>query len=102
MAKRINVILPERTLETIDRLVKPGQRSHLIDKAVQHYVATRSPEGLREQLKVSTIRDRDLDREVMTDWAAVENESWQHLEEEAKRKPGRTAATSTSRRSIRR
>ena len=103
MAKRINVILPEATITTIDRLVKPGQRSRLIDKAVQHYVATRSADALREQLKQATIRDRDLDAEVTADWGAVDHESWQHIDPRSGREaPSRTAGKSTSRRSTRR
>ena len=46
MAQRINIILPEATVRTIDRLARPGQRSRFIDRAVQHYVATASAEAL--------------------------------------------------------
>ena len=92
MAKRINIILPETTIRTIDRLAKPGERSRLIDKALQHYVATRSAEGVREQLKQTTIRDCDLNVAITAEWAAVDNESWQHIDREGERKaPGRTA-----------
>jgi len=40
MAKRINIILPQDTVRTIDRLSLPGQRSRFIHRAVEHYVAT--------------------------------------------------------------
>src|SRR3954451_9599390 len=63
MAKRINVILPEATVKTIDRLSRPGQRSRFIQRAVQHYVATASPEALQERLKHAALRDHDLDLE---------------------------------------
>jgi CopG family transcriptional regulator/antitoxin EndoAI len=103
MAKRINVILPETTVRTLDRLAKPGERSRLIDKAVQHYAATRSPEALREQLKQAAIRDRDLNLEIADEWFAVDRESWQQLDDEEKRPQSRrSAGTSTSRRSTRR
>ena len=103
MAKRINVILPESTVRAIDRLAKPGERSRLIDKAVQHYVMTRSAEALRQQLTKAAIRDRDLDLEVASDWTAADQESWQHIDLQKKSKaPGRGAAKSTSRRSIQR
>jgi CopG family transcriptional regulator / antitoxin EndoAI len=102
MAKRINVILPESTIRTMDRLAKPGERSRLIDKAVQHYATTRSAEAVREQLKQAALRDRDLDQEIAEDWAAVDRESWQHIDHEPKRTaPGRSAGKSTSRRSTR-
>ena len=102
MAKRINVILPDATIRTIARLAKPGERSRLIDRAVQHYATTRSAEAVREQLKQSCLRDRDLDLEIADDWLAVDHESWQHIDDKQKRKaPGRAAAKSTSPRSTR-
>ena len=64
MRKRINIVLPEATVSTIDRLVKPGERSRFIDLAVQHYVSHRSAEALRNQMEQTAIRDRDLDVEI--------------------------------------
>ena len=34
MSKRLNIVLPETTVKTIDRLARPGERSRFIDKAV--------------------------------------------------------------------
>src|SRR5450631_2322347 len=103
MAKRINVILPEATVRTIDRLSRPGQRSRFIDRAVQHYVTTASPEALQERLRQAALRDHDLDLEIASDWFAVDQEQWQKLEKQEK--PQATAgpkeARSTSRRSTR-
>jgi hypothetical protein len=45
MSKRINIVLPEATIQTIDRMAKPGQRSRFINHAVQHYVQNRSTEA---------------------------------------------------------
>jgi hypothetical protein len=92
MAKRINVILPEATISTIDRLVKPGERSRLIDKAVRHYVATRSTEALREQFKQATIRDRDLDAETVDEWADVDRQLWQHNNQQGETQPASSTA----------
>jgi hypothetical protein len=104
MAKRINIILPEDTIRTIDRLSRPGQRSRFIHRAVEHYVATASSEALYERLKQAAIRDRDLDLETYHDWSAVDQEQWQQLDtQENQPKPtGRKGAQSTSLRSTRR
>src|SRR5947199_1864878 len=101
MAKRINVILPEATVKTIDRLSRPGQRSRFIERAVQHYVTTASPDALQERLKQAALRDRDLDVEISNDWFAVDQEQWQKLENLESRQPplGREEEKSTSRRS---
>jgi len=104
MSRRINIVLSERTLRTIDRIVKPGKRSHFINQAVEHFVTHRSAEALRSQLERAAIRDRDLDREVASDWIAVDSEAWQQLDtgERERKASGRGEARSTSQRSTRR
>src|ERR1700687_5357753 len=101
MNKRINIILPETTIRTIDRMTKPGQRSRFIDQAVQHFVANRSVEALRAQLERAAVRDQDLDREVAADWFAVDHETWQQLDQPKSRRKTATRSEekSTSRRS---
>jgi hypothetical protein len=96
MAKRINVILQEATVRTIDRCSRPGQRSRFIERAVQHYLATASPRALEERLKQGALRDHDLDLEIAGDWFAVDREQWQELDEREKRRPatGRSVAKS--------
>jgi hypothetical protein len=103
-AMRINVILPETTVRTIDRLSRPGQRSRFIDRAVWHYVTTASPEALQERLKQAAIRDHDLDLEIASDWFAVDQEQWQKLDkpEKPRAQAGPKEAKCTSRRSTRR
>ena len=103
MTKRINVILPADTVRTIDRMVRPGQRSRFIERAVQHYVATASPEALEERLKQAAIRDRDLSLEITKDWLAVDQEQWQQPVTQEERVPTsiRKGARSTSPRSTR-
>ena len=103
MSKRINIVLPDATVQTIDRMVKPGQRSRFIDTAVQHYVANRSVEALRAQLERTAVRDQDLDREVASDWFAVDQQTWQQLDESKTIRKSATpsGARSTSRRSTR-
>jgi CopG family transcriptional regulator / antitoxin EndoAI len=104
MSKRINIVLPEATVQTIDRMAKPGQRSRFINTAVQHYVANRSAEAVRAQLERAAVRDRDLDRGVAADWFAVDHETWKKLDEQPgaqKKLATRGVVKSTSRRSIR-
>jgi hypothetical protein len=104
MARRINVILAETTVRTIDRLSRPGQRSRFIERAVQYYVVTASPEALQERLKQAAIRDHDLDLEIASDWFAVDQEQWQKLDKQEKPQAtaGQNEAKSASRRSTRR
>lgn len=95
MSKRINIVLPETTIETIDRMTKPGQRSQFIDQAVRHYVANRSVEALRARLERAVLRDQDLDRDVAADWFAVDQQSWQQLTEPKRKQAARAGDKST-------
>jgi CopG family transcriptional regulator/antitoxin EndoAI len=103
MAKRINIILPDATLQTIDRMARRGQRSRFIERAVEHFVATASPQAIEERLRQAAIRDRDLDREIANDWFAVDAEQWRKLGTQENRQAtnGQKEEKSTSRRSIR-
>lgn len=75
--KRVNITLPEETLQIIDRTVKQGDRSRLIDKAVRFYIDEVGKENLRRQLKegaqVRTLRDR----EIADEWFSLEEQVWQ-------------------------
>ena len=100
MSKRLNIVLPETTIRTIDRIVKPGERSRFINQAVQHYVSNRSLEVLRARLESATLRDQDIDRDVAADWLTVDQQQWHP--DNPKRKPATpSAAKSISRRSTR-
>lgn len=68
MRKRINVTLPEETLGLIDRVVQPGQRSRLINEAVQHYVEAKGRANLREQLREGAVRRAERDLEIAQEW----------------------------------
>ena len=98
MTKRINVVMPSATIRTIDRMVRPGQRSEFITRAVEHYVATQSAEAIQKRLEVTAARDRDLDQQVADDWFEVDRQSWQHIDQQANSpsKPIRSGAKSTS------
>jgi CopG family transcriptional regulator/antitoxin EndoAI len=94
MSRRLNIVLPEATVQTIDRMVKPGERSRFINQAVQHYVANRSAEALRARLE-------SIDREVAADWFRVDQKQWQQLDKPTRKPATPSAAKSTSRRSTR-
>src|ERR1017187_7006679 len=102
MNKRINIVLPETTIQTIDRIARPGQRSGFINQAVEHFVQHRSTEALRARLESTAVRDRDLDQEIAGEWSTVDKDAWQLLDSrERERRTTRGAVKSTLRRSTR-
>ena len=66
--KRINVILPEETVELMDRVATKGQRSRLIDEAVQEYVRILGRARLRKQLEECARKRAPRDLGLVADW----------------------------------
>jgi CopG family transcriptional regulator / antitoxin EndoAI len=75
MSKRINIVLPEKTLAILDRVAPKGNRSQLISRAVLHYVESQGKEMLRERLKREAIANADRDLEMAADWFSLDEEA---------------------------
>jgi CopG family transcriptional regulator/antitoxin EndoAI len=91
MSKRINVILPDKTVAVLDRVASRGTRSRFIDRAVRHYVETQGKASLREQLKAGYRANAERDLAMAAEWFPLEEEAWQTFE--ASRAPGKPAKT---------
>jgi CopG family transcriptional regulator/antitoxin EndoAI len=76
MRKRINITLPEETLELIDRMTEHGDRSRFIDEAVRHYILETGRTNLRKQLKEGAIRRGARDLQLAEEWFPVDEEIW--------------------------
>ena len=81
MAKRINITLPDKTVNVLDRVAKKGDRSRFIDRAVLHYIETAGRQNLREQLKAM-----EVEREQLRDQVAELEVRFIELSEEALKK----------------
>ncbi len=77
MNKRINITLPEKTVQLLDRVAQKGNRSRLIDRAVRRYVAEVGRATLRRRLKDGAIREAELDLQLAEEWFPLEEEAWQ-------------------------
>ena len=86
MSRRINVILPERTLEVLQRVAGKGKRSEFISRAVLHYVQTRGKRSLREQLKAGYQAQAGENLEIALQWFPLEEEAWRKSRATSKRK----------------
>jgi len=78
MYQRINITLPNETLQLLDRLAPKGDRSHFIDQAVKYYVNAEAKKNLREKLKQGALRWADRDLCLTQDWFTIDEESWQN------------------------
>ena len=77
MSKRINIMLPERTLAVLDRVASRGNRSRFVSEAVLHYVETKGQQSLREQLKAGYLANADENLRIAAEWFPLEEEAWQ-------------------------
>ncbi len=76
MNRRINITLPDETLESLDRVVAKGDRSGFINKAVKSYIAEIQKKRLAEQLKEGAIRRAERDLNLAESWFSLEEEAW--------------------------
>jgi CopG family transcriptional regulator/antitoxin EndoAI len=77
MSKRINIILPDKTAEVLDKVASKGNRSSLISEAVLYYVRIRGAQMLKDQLKAGYIADANESLKVAAEWFPLEEEAWQ-------------------------
>ena len=72
--KRINITLPEQTLELIDQFGSEG-RSEFTKEAVQSYAQRLGKAELKRKLKLAYIERADEDRAMAQDWEPLEREA---------------------------
>ena len=77
MAKRINVVLPEETIQVLDRVAPKGSRSRLISDAVIYYVNARAKRNLAEKLREGAMANAQRDLDLAQEWFPLEEEAWQ-------------------------
>ena len=74
MNRRVNITLPEATLRLMDRVVKKGERSALINAAVRHYIEKTGKANLRKSLQEGAIARAERDLALSEDWAELEDD----------------------------
>jgi CopG family transcriptional regulator/antitoxin EndoAI len=80
MHRRLNITLPEETIKLIDQVAEKGDRSRLINEAVQYYIEQKALADLREQLKQGAIRRAERDLQLAEESFYLEEEAWQKNE----------------------
>ena len=77
MHQRVNITLPEETIQLIDRVTAKGNRSRFIDRAVKYYVKQKGQVNLKRQLKEGAVRRAERDLQLSQEYFALEEEAWQ-------------------------
>jgi len=91
MIRRINIVLPERTLAVLDRVAARGLRSRFIDRAVMRLVEAEGRQNLRARLKAEALANAERDLTIAAEWFPLEEEASRMFEESRQaKKPART------------
>ena len=72
--KRINISLPEDTLNIVDRIAEKGERSRLIDEAVRFYMEQKGQNNLKALLKEGAITRARRSTQLAGEWFFLEEE----------------------------
>jgi CopG family transcriptional regulator/antitoxin EndoAI len=75
MSKRMNIILPDKTVAVLDRVTTKGTRSRFIDRAVRQLVETEGKASLRARLKDEAIENAGRDLAITAEWFPLEEEA---------------------------
>ena len=76
MSKRINIVLPDKTVAVLDRVTSKGSRSRFIDRAVRRLIEVEGKANLRQQLKEEAIANAGRDLEFAAEWFPLDEEAW--------------------------
>ena len=74
MHRRLNISLPEETVQMMDRIAKTGGRSRLIDEAVREFVQRRQKASLKKQLEEGARRRASRDLAIAEEWSLPEDD----------------------------
>jgi len=77
MSKRINILLPDATIEALDRLATKGTRSRFVSDAVLFYVREQGMRNLRAQLKSGYEANAAESMKIAHDYFPLEEQAWQ-------------------------
>jgi CopG family transcriptional regulator/antitoxin EndoAI len=84
--KRIDIVLPEKTVGVLDRVTRKGARSRFMDRAVLHYVETQGRQNLRERLKEGYRVNAKRDLDIAAGWFPLEEGAWKAFENSSESK----------------
>lgn len=85
MPQQLQIVLPEETIQLIDKLTEKNgspdelirQRSNLIDQAVKFFIAEKQRVDLKQQLKEGAIARAKRDLNLAEEWFELEEEVWE-------------------------
>ncbi len=78
---RKNFTLEAETVRLLERVPK-GMQSRFVNDAIRREVASRARKTLEQRIREGARKNAELNLRVAEEWFKVDEESWQHPEEE--------------------
>ncbi len=72
----MNITLPQKTLQLIERVAAKGDRSRFLDEAVHFYVKEAGRKNLRALLREGASVHAQRDLGLVEEWFPLEQEVW--------------------------
>jgi metal-responsive CopG/Arc/MetJ family transcriptional regulator len=72
MHVRVNLTLPADTIRLLDRTVRKGDRSRLVNRAVRHYIESLGKAKLRKLLKEGAVQRGGREALLAEEWFGIE------------------------------
>ena len=70
--KRVNITLPENTIQLLDRITEKGSRSAFVEQAVRFYIKEIGVANLKKQLRMGAIARAARDAATAEEWFALD------------------------------
>ena len=70
--KRINITLPNTTIQLLDNVAQKGARSSFVDKAVRFYVEGVGQVNLKKQLQEGALARSERDLSIAEEWFLID------------------------------
>jgi len=71
--KRINITLPNATVQLLDSVAQKGARSSFVDQAVRFYVEGVGQTNLKKQLREGAINRSKRDLAIAEEWFLIDD-----------------------------
>ncbi|MEX2146536.1 MAG: hypothetical protein WED01_05920 [Candidatus Rokuibacteriota bacterium] len=70
--RRLNITLPEKTVDLVDQVASRGDRSRVIAEAIRQYVTKARRTELKRRLKEGAVQRAARDKLLVAEWSDLD------------------------------
>ncbi|NER06423.1 MAG: hypothetical protein F6K17_29510 [Okeania sp. SIO3C4] len=79
MDRKLNITIPEATMQLIEETMPQENLEQLINKALNFYIKQNLSENLKEELRIGGIKRAERDLQLAEEWYELEEEAWEKI-----------------------